>query len=251
MHEMNEPSGDGSHDLSTDELPGWARAAFTLPASSDLEYGPARHAAARAAIMDRVRREPRPLRSDFAAPDASRATPRIAVHVASRLSAPMRASRWTRRGLLTPFGAAAFAGVLGLLLSVRAVGMYGGLRDVGAHGATMSAVVIGDTVMPSLRDTLRIVEFVLRGPTVRSAAVVGDFNAWRRGATRLERRADGAWHARVIVPRDVVRFAYSVNDEPVDIPTPSAAEADRQAPRSAPRGNSSRESAIRARIDSI
>ena len=163
----------------------------------------------------------------------------------------MRASRWTRRGLLTPFGAAAFAGMLGLLLSVRAVGMYGGLRGGVAHGTTMSAVVIGDTVMPSLRDTLRIVEFVLRGPAVRSAAVVGDFNAWRRGATRLERGADGAWHARVLVPRDVVRFAYAVNDESVDARDPSAAEAGRPAPHRAPGDGAPRERAIRARIDSI
>jgi hypothetical protein len=61
-----------------------------------------------------------------------------------------------------------------------------------------------------MRDTLRIVEFVLRGADVGSAAVVGDFNAWQSGATALHRDADGAWRARVLVPQDVVRFAYEV-----------------------------------------
>jgi len=161
----------------------------------------------------------------------------------------MRASHWTRRGLLTPFGAAALAGVLGLMLSLRAATT---LRDPrGAAGMTFSATVIGDTVMPSLgdtvRDTLRIVEFVLRGPSdrapVRSADVIGDFNAWRRGATAMAQRDDGSWYARAVVPRDAVRFAYAVDDESSHRDAAPAAHAGS--------GRGSPPHVMRARIDSI
>jgi hypothetical protein len=167
-------------------LPSWVQDVIAQPVAS--------HDASRAAIMTRVRREPRPATST------------------RRIDPPMRMSRWTRRGLLSPFGAAAFAGVLGLMLSVRSISTLHMDRNV--TGISATAAVIGDTVMPSLRDTMRIVEFVLRGPGVRNAAVVGDFNAWRRGVTTLERRSDGTWYGRVVVPRDVVRFSYVVNDGP-------------------------------------
>lgn len=225
-------------DEAAEALPAWARALLSrsavdsAPGSAAAGSGTPRDAGATAvataAIMERVRREPRPHRS------------------AVGMSPPMRASRWTRRGLLTPFGAAALAGMLGLLLSVRAVTTIGGGR--GASAMTLSAAVIGDTVMPSLgdtvRDTLRIVEFVLRGPAARGAVradVIGDFNAWRRGATAMAQRADGTWYARVVVPRDAVRFAYAVNDEATDTPAAGTPGSGGHAPPLV----------MRARIDSI
>lgn len=200
-----------------DLLPGWARRQLGEPAES--------RASAREAIMARVRALPAPQRS------------------ASRLPGSMRghgASRWTRRGLLTPFGATAMAGVLGLMLCVRAISSLGGFtsHDIANGNASIafhtSAVVNGDTVVPSLRDsiggtlrdTLRIVKFALRGRDVRSASVVGDFNAWRDGVTRLQRGPDGTWTARVLIPRDVVRYDFVVNDEPLSGIRPAAATAE-------------------------
>jgi hypothetical protein len=227
-------------DTEGESLPEWAQEMLSRAGRGEAQgranpYAGATSGAT-AAIMQRVRKEPRPHR---AAP----------LRCPPLFSPPMRASRWTRRGLLTPFGAAALAGVLGLMLSVRAVATLGGVG--GASGMAMSAAVIGDTVMPSLgdrmRDTLRIVEFVLRGPSavvaVRRADVVGDFNAWRRGATVMAQRADGTWYARVIVPRDAVRFAFAVNDEPVGIPAGPAG--------SPGAGRRSPPPVMRARIDSI
>ncbi len=173
--------------------------------------------AQRVAIMERVRREPAP----------------------RRLSAPMRASRWSRRGLLTPFGGMSVFAMLVAVVSLRALEQ----RDVRGVGALQSSIFIrGDTVVPAndaghagvgrrdgthadsiaerVMDTLRIVEFVLRGPAVRSVAVIGDFNAWRRGATTLALGDDGAWRARVLVPRDALRFAYVVNGAQVVSPPP-------------------------------
>ncbi len=162
-----------------------------------------RSAAQRAAIMNRVRHEP---------------APRV-------LSAPMRASRWTRRGLLSPVGGAGLAAVLMAMIWMR------GLQPPHA-GFEASALVRGDSVVPvrdargawngrgdttgdtlgaRLLDTLSIVEFILRGPTVHAATAVGDFNAWRGGATTLTYATDGTWRARVLVPRDALRFAIVVN----------------------------------------
>ncbi len=178
-------------------------------------------ASSRSAIMDRVRCESAP----------------------RRLRAPMRASRWSRRGLLSPFGGMAVLAMLVVLVSVRRLDQ----RHVGSLIET-SAIILGDSVVPlqdvdfgglrsgnartadvsgeaaarrdsvvarlggRLLDTLRVVEFVLRGPAVRSASVVGDFNAWRRGVTMLAHDSGDTWRARVLVPRDALRFAYVVND---------------------------------------
>ena len=77
--------------------------------------------------------------------------------------------------------------------------------------------ILGDSVVPtriesasSTRwlDTLRIVEFVLRGPAIQHAMVLGDFNQWRRGATPMVESIVGhEWRARVLVPRDALATA--------------------------------------------
>ncbi|MES2522798.1 MAG: hypothetical protein V4617_08890 [Gemmatimonadota bacterium] len=183
-------------------LPAWAQSLLLEPVPS--------RSAARSAIMERVRRESAPRRT--------------AVVARTQLSAPMRPSRWNRRGLLTPFGTAALASLLALVVGIRGIGSVDSMANTSmTNTITASATVLRDTVLPvaspslqdafraGLRDTLRVVELVLRGPDVQDASVVGDFNAWQRGATAMQRRADGAWYAQVIVPRDVVRFAYVVN----------------------------------------
>lgn len=132
----------------------------------------------------------------------------------------MRASRWTRRGLLTPFG-----GMTLVALFFAAISLRGLDERHGSVALETASLILGDSVVPvhegsvradtlgeRLLDTLRVVEFVLRGPSVRSATVVGDFNAWERGATALTRDSDDTWRARVLVPRDALHFAYVVND---------------------------------------
>ncbi len=178
-----------------EHLTPWVRDALRHPASSS--------ASQRSAIMDRVRREP---------------APRL-------MEAPMRASRWMRRGLLTPMGGMAMVAAMVAMITLRGVE-----RHSAVGGLVGSALILGDSVVPHahtsgaaradtlgerLLDTLRIVEFVLRGPEVRSASVVGEFNAWQRGATALAHEGDGSWRARVLVPRDALQFAYVVNDAQV------------------------------------
>ncbi len=202
MHEQSEPR-------TASALPPWAVLAMRRPVSST--------AAARAAIMDCVRREPVP----------------------KQLSVPMRASRWSRRGLLTPVGVLALVVTAFASLSLRRAN----LRESDVF--TNAAYVIGDTVLAlhhrnasvnrvagALLDTMRIVEFVLRAPSVRSVVVVGDFNAWRRGASPMHCDVDGAWRTRALLPRDALRFAYVVNNAQVVAPAPLPVV--RTTPRSSP-----------------
>ena len=156
-------------------------------------------ATARLAIMDRVRRER-----------------------ANRLSTPSRPSRWRRRGSFAPIAFLTVLGMLFVSVSLRDVGQRADLTIMNA------AYVIGDSVVPSrdttpaaagrpasFLDTLRIVEFVLRGGVTHSAVVVGDFNGWQRGATPMHRDGNGEWKTRALVPPDVLRYAYIVDDAQV------------------------------------
>src|SRR3954468_4660689 len=120
----------------------------------------ARDARATALIMARVR-------------DAARAMPRR----------PMPAfGRGVRHSLV---GVALAAGV-GSVTTMSAL-----LPQAGGSGVERTAV-IGDTVVATLRDTLRLVRLMFEEPGARAVAVVGDFNGWRTGATPLAR--DAATH---------------------------------------------------------
>ena len=212
---MRDPARDSIEPhLSDATLPGWARSALQEPAVS--------RPGARLAIMDLVRQEPAPRRA--------------LVRFARRLPS-LQVPRWPRRGVLSPFGATAIAALFAGMLSLQSLRATADGRISGADSTALlvqaSAHTLRDTVVPAgtgpfgldargvaapsladtlFRDTLRIVEFVLRGAGVQSAGVVGDFNAWRPGVTPMTRVADGRWLARVLVPRDMVRFAYVVQD---------------------------------------
>ena len=81
----------------------------------------------------------------------------------------------------------------------------------GAGGAA-SSVVIGDTVVATLRDTLRLVRLMFDDAGARQVAVVGDFNGWRAEATPLHR--DGTshrWSAVVALRDGAHRYAFVVD----------------------------------------
>lgn len=142
-----------------------------------------------------------------------------------RLSAPpaaVRASRWSRRGSLTGAGSVLMTAMLAFMVSVH----RGDQLAVMARVQT-SAIVLGDTVVPAVGapdslgarflDTLRIVQFAVRGPHIGAAEVIGTFNGWRRGSTMLTSDADAhartsEWRARVLVPRDALDFAFVIGD---------------------------------------
>ncbi len=158
-----------------------------------------------------------------------------------RLSARMAPSRWARRnrrGWLSPLGGLMTTVAVGVLMLLRlapADGALGGApRDTLSDtlvGIQATTHVLGDSVVPvtensatsgtssapRLLDTLRIVEFVVRGTSVHAAAVLGDFNAWQRSATPLVSVGHHEWRARILVPRDALRLtanvAYLVNND--------------------------------------
>jgi hypothetical protein len=65
----------------------------------------------------------------------------------------------------------------------------------------------------TVADTVHIIRFVLRDPGAESVALVGDFNAWTKGATRLVRtRDDGTWTISVPLERGRHEYAFIVKE---------------------------------------
>jgi hypothetical protein len=82
-----------------------------------------------------------------------------------------------------------------------------------AHaGASTTSVVIGDTVVATLRDTLRLVRLMFDDPGARRVSVVGDFNGWRAGETPLHRDATThRWSATLALHDGAHRYAFVVD----------------------------------------
>jgi hypothetical protein len=77
-------------------------------------------------------------------------------------------------------------------------------RVVASHGHGV--------LLDTLQDTMRIVEFVVRGRGVQSVTVSGDDSTGP--STKLEQVAGGReWRGRMVVPRDALRFAFRINNE--------------------------------------
>jgi hypothetical protein len=193
-------------------LPPHVRALLRAPATSTHD--------ARTRIMDHIRTLPAP----------------------RRLRAPFAGSRWSRRGLLSPVGGLLSAALVLCMIALRMSPLDALLFDT-ARQIETAAVILGDSVVPRsgahgsdasldsptsarahhdsltarvdgyarrVLDTLRIVEFVLRGSSIRTATVLGSFNAWNRGATPLATAGRDEWRARVLVPRDAVATSLNV-----------------------------------------
>lgn len=78
------------------------------------------------------------------------------------------------------------------------------------HGAT--SMVIGDSVVDRLRDTLRLVRLMFDDPAARRVAVVGDFNGWQADALPMRQDSNGRWEARLALPDGQHRYAIVVDN---------------------------------------
>lgn len=123
----------------------------------------------------------------------------------------------TRRGLAPVAGlaaAAAFAGlaVLGSARAGTAPDTPAALRDT--LRATVVLAPLGDSLGSSLlRDTLRLVRFVLVAPNATRLALAGDFNGWSRTATPMAAAGrDGAWAVTLALAPGAHRYAFVVDD---------------------------------------
>ena len=73
--------------------------------------------------------------------------------------------------------------------------------------------VIGDSVVATLRDTLRLVRLIFDDPGAREVAAVGDFNGWVTTATPMRRDAvTHRWSAVVAMRDGEQRYAFVVDD---------------------------------------
>jgi hypothetical protein len=81
-----------------------------------------------------------------------------------------------------------------------------------AAGSSAGTAVIGDTVVSTLRDTLRLVRLMFDDPGARRVAVVGDFNGWRVEETPLHQDATTRRWSTTLALRDGAhRYAFVVD----------------------------------------
>jgi hypothetical protein len=152
-----------------------------------------------------------------ALPTDARAKARVMERVrdASRELPPRRGLFFTRGSRHSLVGIALAAGV-GSITTLSALVPAANTADVARTG------VIGDTVVSTLRDTLRLVRLIFDDAGARQVAVVGDFNGWRTGETPLARDvATHRWSATLALRDGSHRYAFVV-DGTRWVPDPSA-----------------------------
>ena len=151
-------------------------------------------------LMDLVREAPPPMPSA----QSVRTRPRshaVAVIRRMRGDGPRAAS----------FGTLATAAGIALLMVV-------GTREPNSarSGPARRAVIIGDSVASvasALRDTLRIVQFILTAPAASRVTLAGDFNGWDTRSTQLTRAAEtGRWSVTLALAPGRHSYAYVVDD---------------------------------------
>lgn len=83
----------------------------------------------------------------------------------------------------------------------------------GRLGAAAAPVMLGDSVVATLRDTLRFVRFMFVDPAASRVALVGDFNGWGAHDTPLvPAESTGVWSAAVALAPGRHRYAFVVDD---------------------------------------
>lgn len=137
--------------------------------------------------------------------------------------APRRpGSPWVRSARHSIIGLAFAAGVGGITTLSALV--PAARRDV-ASG--VSAIVLGDTVVSTLRDTLRLVRLMFDAPTASQVHVAGDFNHWGAQPTALVRDPESRrWSVTLALRDGEHRYAFVV-DETRWVPDPHVARVER------------------------
>jgi hypothetical protein len=117
-----------------------------------------------------------------------------------------RSDPWHRLSRNSIVGLGLAAGIGGIsTLSVIA-------PDSRAGSPGLSSVVIGDTVVSTLRDTLRLVRLIFDAPDARRVAVAGDFNRWDAAATPLvQDERSRRWSVTLALHDGEHRYAFVVD----------------------------------------
>ena len=170
-------------------------------------------------VMEAVRREPGPV--------AAHLSPPASPPVRSRAVATVRRIRSGGAQRTASIGSLATAAGIAVVLAVGAEHPAGV-----AENGPRRAAVLGDTVVGALRDTLRLVQFMLTAPTASRVALAGDFNGWDPRSTQLARGpVDGRWTVTLALSPGRHSYAYVVDDTQwVRDPAGTAAEPNELTP---------------------
>ena len=156
------------------------------------------------------------LHHDLPADERAKARIMARVREASRTT-PRRHDLYLRRGARHSIVGLALAAGIGSVTTLSALIPPRATAAVG-----VSSVVLGDTVVSTLRDTLRLVRLMFADPEARRVAVVGDFNGWRSDATPLVREpGTPRWSVTIALRDGQHRYAFVV-DGTRRVPDPSA-----------------------------
>lgn len=146
------------------------------------------------------------LRRDLPVDEQAKARIMSRVREASR-TAPRRHDLHLRRGARHSIVGLALAAGIGSVTTLSAL-----LPPPATAGTGVTSAVLGDTVVSTLRDTLRLVRLMLTDPNARRVAVVGDFNGWRSDATPLVREAGTSrWSVTLALRDGEHRYAFVVD----------------------------------------
>jgi Glycogen recognition site of AMP-activated protein kinase len=119
-----------------------------------------------------------------------------------------RGERWYRRQRHSIVGLTLAAGIGGL--STLSALVPAAQRDAGER---LGAVVIGDTVVATLRDTLRLVRLMFDAPNAQRVEVAGDFNGWGSSPVALEQdERSRRWSVTLALRSGEHRYAFVVDD---------------------------------------
>ena len=128
-------------------------------------------------------------------------------------SRAVAAIRRMRGGKPRPVTASSLATAAGIAL-VMAVGTQN--RPESGQVPRRRTTVIGDSVASvasAIRDTLRIVQFMLTAPAASRVALAGDFNGWDPRSIAMTRDSrDGRWAVTLALAPGRHKYAYVVDD---------------------------------------
>jgi hypothetical protein len=162
------------------------------------------------AFLERVAK---PLRSPEFLDDSFE--PRLMAQVrraASTLYPPSRsgasASWWRTERVVRVSPITGLAMAAGLAGVIALSSLAGGTKEAPVRAVAQNGTGQG-VIAP---DTVHLVRFVFVDPRATTVEMVGDFNAWTKGITRLERSAaPGVWTASVPLPAGRHEYAFIIN----------------------------------------
>ena len=153
-------------------------------------------------VMEMVRESPLPV--------AGATVVARPVHQRSRAFATIRRMRGGDSRTSSASALATAAGIA-LLLAVGSQERPAASDQPGRRTGTLGDSVA--SVASAIRDTLRIVQFMLTAPAASRVAIAGDFNGWdTRGTPLVRDSGNGRWAVTLALAPGRHRYAYVVDD---------------------------------------